>query len=491
MSAAVSRRSPPPVAISGAIGRYEVLVEIASGGMATVHLARLVGPVSFSRTVAVKRLHRHLAGRPHVVTAFLEEARVAGCIRHANVAAILDIVQTPGETFLVMEYVHGESAARLFELARKRREPVPVPVACATVAGMLRGLDATHKATGDGGKSLGIVHCDVSPQNVMVGADGVARIIDFGIATTPDRRAPGREGRPRGKVSYSAPEVVRGEVPTPAADIYSAGVVLWEALTGERLFSAQNEANALERVLFGAIKGPKAVAANVPDALDAIVLKALSRDPAARFASAAEMARAIEGTCLMADASEVGEWVERLAGPVLAERAGRIAGAGDASGDLLAFGPPAPATDTPADQAKGSPLLQRVLLGAATITAIVGLGSVVLARRDVSSSKRSAATAVASALAPQDSPPAAQASAHAAQATTEAPPTVSVAAGPADQAPPPAVPARRGNTAGAPARAAPAREVAPGRPAAAPPSRCSPPWTVDGNGIKQYRLECL
>src|SRR5262245_51026591 len=169
------------------IGRYALHGELASGGMATVHLGRLLGPVGFSRTVAIKRLHAQYAQDPEFVSMFLDEARLAARIRHPNVVPTLDVVATSGELFLVMEYVPGESLSRLARAARDRMERMPPRIVSAIMSGVLHGLHAAHEAKSERGEPLGIVHRDVSPQNVLVGTDGVARVLDFGVAKAAGR----------------------------------------------------------------------------------------------------------------------------------------------------------------------------------------------------------------------------------------------------------------------------------------------------------------
>ena len=188
------------------VGRYALYAEIAAGGMATVHFGRLLGPVGFSRTVAIKRLHPQFAKDPEFVSMFLDEARLAARIRHPNVVPTLDVVATDGELFLVMDYVPGESIARLSRVLRERQETLPIRILSATIAGVLHGLHATHEAKDERGHPLGIVHRDVSPQNVLVGTDGVPRVLDFGVAKAAGRVQTTREGQIKGKLSYMPPE---------------------------------------------------------------------------------------------------------------------------------------------------------------------------------------------------------------------------------------------------------------------------------------------
>src|SRR4051794_29784074 len=188
------------------VGRYALYGEIASGGMATVHFGRLLGPVGFSRTVAVKRLHAHLAKDPEFVSMFLDEARLAARVRHPNVVPTLDVVAAQGELFLVMEYVQGESFARLLHVTKSNGQRIPRDIVCAVLASVLHGLHAAHEAKSERGEALGIVHRDVSPQNILVGVDGIARVLDFGIAKAAGRAQVTREGQVRGKMAYIAPE---------------------------------------------------------------------------------------------------------------------------------------------------------------------------------------------------------------------------------------------------------------------------------------------
>src|SRR6185369_14610263 len=212
------------------------------GGMATVHLVRLLGPVGFSRTVAIKRLHAQFASDPEFVSMFLDEARLAARIRHPNVVPTLDVVTTGGELFLVMEYVPGESAARLARALRERQQTIPLRVLSGIITGVLHGLHAAHEAKDEQGAPLSIVHRDVSPQNVLVGTDGVARVLDFGVAKAAGRIHQTREGSVKGKLPYMPPEQMRGGEISRKTDVYAAAVVLWECLTGEWLFDGPNDA---------------------------------------------------------------------------------------------------------------------------------------------------------------------------------------------------------------------------------------------------------
>jgi ABC-type multidrug transport system ATPase subunit len=305
---------------TGERGRYAIHDEIASGGMASVHLGKMQGPFGFSSTVAIKRLHATLARDPEFVAMFLDEARLASRVRHPNVVPVLDVYAEEGELSLVMEYVDGESLARLWKLTHERSAPIPVPIAVAIAASVLHGLHAAHEACDEQGAPLGLVHRDVSPQNVIVGSDGVARVIDFGIAKAESRSNVSREGQLKGKLPYMAPEQIQRGVVNRRTDVYGASVLLWELLAGERLFDGEAEGMILGRILDDEVPAPSTLRAGVPAELDAITLRGLARDQEQRFESARALALELEKVVRPATTVEVGEWVESLAGPALEER---------------------------------------------------------------------------------------------------------------------------------------------------------------------------
>jgi eukaryotic-like serine/threonine-protein kinase len=303
------------------LDRYLLHQPIASGGMAAVYLASVRGARGFARTVAIKRLHPQFAADPEFSSMLLDEARLAAVIRHPNVVPTLDVAQSDGELFMVMEYVAGESLARLLLEARGRSLSAPRSVGVAIVVDALSGLHAAHRARTEDGVDLEIVHRDVSPQNILVGKDGIARLVDFGIARAAVRAQATREGQLKGKLRYMAPEQLRGKRDvTLRVDVYAAGVVLWEVLTGEKLFDGESEAEVFGNVLEGIVP-PPSTRADLPGELDRVVLRALARDPEARFATALEMAEALATALPPASRQEVGAWVEELVGDVLARRA--------------------------------------------------------------------------------------------------------------------------------------------------------------------------
>jgi serine/threonine protein kinase len=310
----------PPLAV----GRYLLYGPLASGGMATVHLGRLIGPGGFSRMVAIKRLHQHFATNPEFVSGLLDEARLSARIWHPNVVPTLDIVAKDEHLLLVMEYVQGESLARLIEEAHKRKESVPLRVAIGIVAAALHGLHAAHEACGENGQPLHIVHRDMSPQNIIVGVDGVPRVLDFGVAKAVGRLQHTETGQLKGKLSYMAPEQFRSQPVDRRTDVFAGAIVLWELLTSRRLFAAENEASTLQNLLHGSIDAPSQHAPELPTGLDEIVMRGLSRDPNARYGTAREMALALEQLVQPATGSQIGSWVMGLAEGPLAHRARRV-----------------------------------------------------------------------------------------------------------------------------------------------------------------------
>jgi serine/threonine protein kinase len=328
------------------LGRYTLHGKIASGGMATVHFGRLEGEGGFSRIVAIKRMASHLAEDPDFKAMFLDEARLASRIRHPNVISTIDVGSSEEGLFLVMEYVTGESLASLLRAVAACGGSIPTPIALRVLVDTLFGLHAAHTATDEAGRPLHIVHRDVSPQNILVATDGLARVLDFGIAKAAGSLHTTREGQLKGKFRYMSPEQVSDKKVTARSDVYSASVVLWEALTAKPLFGASNDAAIVARVLEGVISPPSKLSPAIPNALDAIVLKGLARDPELRFPTALAMADALEalGSPAPATARQVGLWVEEVAADVLRRRREQTASIDAAGGSILTA--PAPSSSS-------------------------------------------------------------------------------------------------------------------------------------------------
>ena len=276
------------------LDRYELIGELATGGMATVYLARLGGVGGFQRFVAIKRLHPHLADEEEFVQMFLDEARLAAGIHHPHVVPILEVGTNDNGYYLVMEYIEGDTLARIVARSMSAGEMVPRPILVRVLLDSLSGLHAAHELTDDQGQLLGLVHRDVSPQNLLVGVDGSARITDFGVARASARLSNTGTGRLKGKLAYMAPEQTRGDDLDRRTDVFAMGVILWEVLAGQRLFKAGTEAETLSRIIIQPI--PRVTQANpdVPALFEEVTSKALDRDPDKRFRTAAEMADALE-----------------------------------------------------------------------------------------------------------------------------------------------------------------------------------------------------
>lgn len=308
------------------VGRYALFDQFAAGGMATVHLGRLDGAGGFSRVVAIKRLLPHLVQNDDFTQMLLKEARLAARVRNPNVVPTVDVVASKGDVLLVLEYVHGESLSTLCRIqARERREHVPLDIAVGIMLGVLQGLDAVHEATDEQGRPLGLVHRDVSPPNVIVGSDGLTRVLDFGIAKALEHIEDSNPNRVKGKSGYMSPEQIRGERLTQRSDVFSAGIILWELLATRRLFTAEADTDRMQKILDGGYPTPGNHRPNMPAALDEVAMRALALDPEQRFASAHDFAVALEQAAPGASSRKIAEWVNDLAAEGLASRARMVA----------------------------------------------------------------------------------------------------------------------------------------------------------------------
>jgi len=274
-----------------AIGRYEVLGRLATGGMAEVLLARLVGPSGFERPVVIKRILPHLADSREFRDMFLDEARLVARIRHPNVVQVHELGETGGELYLVMEYLEGENLAGLARRAIVRGAPIPYGASAFIMAEACAALHAAHELTSSDGHRLGLVHRDISPQNVFVLYDGSVRVIDFGIAKAADRSARTSAGQLKGKFQYMSPEQCLGKPLDRRSDVFSLGIVLFELSTGKRLFKRDNELLTFKAICEQQIVRPRTLVDGYPKRLEEVALKALARYPRDRFQTAGEMRR--------------------------------------------------------------------------------------------------------------------------------------------------------------------------------------------------------
>jgi serine/threonine-protein kinase len=295
--------TPPPEAPFAApddvtttqVGRYELLLKLAVGGMGSVYVGRQRGAAGFERLVAVKQMHSHIAQTPEMLGAFLDEARIASLVHHPNVVRVQDVYEAEGECLLVMDYVDGVALSGLLWSMRRRSERLPPRVSLRVMIDALLGLHAAHELRNLGGTPMHVVHRDVSPHNVLLGADdGIARVTDFGVARAAERSTQTRTGQIKGKLRYMAPEQAsEGEVDR-RADVFSAGVVLWELLAGRRFFQGENDAKLLLAITGANYPDLATIRPDLPAPLAALVTRALSRNPDERWPSALAFAQALE-----------------------------------------------------------------------------------------------------------------------------------------------------------------------------------------------------
>lgn len=306
------------------VGRCEMFDEIAHGEMATIHLGRMLGAGGFTRTVAIKRLHPQFALDQDFATRLRDEAHILARIRHPNVVPTLDVVDEEGNVFLIMEYVEGLNLTALLKAAEEAGERLPPPVAMRIAFGVLHGLSAAHEATSEKGEPLKLVHRNVTPSNIMVGADGFPRLLDFGTARALGRLSTSRTGQTKRQPGYMAPEQVRSKPLDQRADVFAVSAVIWEMLTGKKLFGSPNPVELIKQITEDPIIAPSSVVPELPRKWDRIVLRGLERDPTRRWRSAVAMADAIEAIGGLAVQREVGDLVRRLGAERLAVLAAKL-----------------------------------------------------------------------------------------------------------------------------------------------------------------------
>ncbi len=518
--------------------RYELLGELASGGMATVYLARMRRPMGFSRLVAIKCMHPQFAKDPSFVSMFMDEARLTARLRHPNIVPTLDIVADDGHLLLVMEYVEGASLAHLLRAARTANVRIPVPIACAIVHDLLLGLHEAHQAKDDDdGAPLSIIHRDVSPQNVLVGLDGLSRVLDFGVAKARQNTHHSNDNEIKGKIPYMPPEQLFGESIDHKVDVYAAGVTLWEALVCERLFEGPSETALVRKISEEPIASPRSKVAEIPAELDAIVMRALAREATDRFDSALSMAQALAGVVQLPTRTEVSAWVRQFITPreipsgnklpasavsdsattKLPSRPSRVEAAPTTT--ILAILEKASMLRPSAKRPKPAPLpsrsrfATRLAIGVAAVAmAVAGVAVARSAKNDAPAAVVAHVTttsneqALGTTLAATHRDPAPSLAAH---VDSEEAPAVTPA--PAPQPAPARVTSTRSATARAstpkiqqptlaiaaqPAaahvdNAAPGPQPAPVAVADTKSKDCRIPFTIDENGQKHYKVECL
>ncbi|MDB5221243.1 MAG: Serine/threonine protein kinase PrkC, regulator of stationary phase, partial [Myxococcaceae bacterium] len=275
------------------LGGYRILARLRAGAMGVLYLARREGTAEFSRTVAIKVIHEHLAQNARFCRMFIDEAKLSARIDHPNVVRVEEFGKADGRYYLVMEYVHGVSLAQAIGVLRASSR-ISIEQAVAIAVGVAGGLHGAHQATDESGTPLGIVHRDVSPHNVLVSYTGAVRVIDFGIAKAREVGGQTRTGSLRGKLAYMPPEQARSaRTVDRRADLYGLGLILWELLTLRRVFDADTELAIFNQIRNPNILPPSALAPGVPKALDDVVMRALAQDPNARHQTGLELQRAL------------------------------------------------------------------------------------------------------------------------------------------------------------------------------------------------------
>lgn len=306
------------------IDRYDVLLPIASGGMATVYLARTRGVGGFEREVALKVMHAHLREEPEFERDLVEEAKLAVRIQHPNVVRVQDVGDDPHGVFLVMDYVEGDSLAGLLRRVHDRDETIPERIGLRILYDALLGLHAAHELKAKDGSLVGLVHRDFSPQNILVGLDGVGKLTDFGVAKASTRLSHTATGLVKGKIHYMSPEQARTDPIDRRCDVWAAGVMAWEILAKRRLYKERNEASILLQLITEPPPRLRTVAPKVPQALENVVAHALTTDVSVRCPTAEALARGLEeGTHAyggLASHAEVSAFVRALAGGNLGTR---------------------------------------------------------------------------------------------------------------------------------------------------------------------------
>ncbi len=278
-------------------GRYQLLKKIASGGMGQVLLAKK-GQDDFEKLVVLKRILPHLVEDEEFFTMFRDEAKITMRLDHPNIARIHEFGVEAGVHYIEMEYVAGEDVRRIEKRAAAVGKGIPIGVILKIIADAAAGLDFAHKARDARGVPLGLVHRDVSPQNVLIGFDGSVKLIDFGVAKAAGRAQHTATGILKGKFPYMSPEQAQGEELDCRSDVFALGIVLWEQLTGRRLFKGENDLATQRLVRACQVPAPSSVEPSVPAGLDPITLKALAKDPAERYQDAAELRNALEDFAL-------------------------------------------------------------------------------------------------------------------------------------------------------------------------------------------------
>ncbi len=275
-------------------GKYELLAHLATGGMAEIYLARMGGTDGFSKLVVVKRLLANMASDHEFIQMFLDEARINARLSHSNIVQVLELGEVDNQYFIAMEYVSGLSVAQVGKLATQRLGEVPQGVACGIVAQACAGLHHAHEQKLPDGTEMGIIHRDVSPQNLLLTYEGFVKVVDFGIAKAEGRATQTRAGMVKGKFAYMSPEQCVGQPLDRRTDIFALGIILFELCTSRRLFRRASTFETYEAIIKCEVPDPRSVNPNVSEKIAAVILKALAKNREDRYATAEAMQEALE-----------------------------------------------------------------------------------------------------------------------------------------------------------------------------------------------------
>ncbi len=320
--------------IPNRLGRYRLVERIAAGGMAELYRAKLVGASGFERTVAVKCIRPEYARDEQFVWMFIDEAKIAVQLSHPHIAQVFELGREGDVYFIAQEFVHGKDLRAIWKAERRRGGRIPLPITIYLIRSVCEALHYAHRAVSVDGERLGVVHRDISPQNILLSYEGEVKVVDFGLARAKGRLTRTAAGVVKGKLAYLAPEQAHGGSMDHRVDLFALGIVCWELITGERLFRRDSDVETIRAVREGEVPALRRFVPDVPVALERIVSRALQRDPKDRFQDAAEMLEAFEA---------------------LAVSAGWMVGRREAADYLRALLPPPPRRSEPSLRAPGAP----------------------------------------------------------------------------------------------------------------------------------------
>ncbi len=337
------------------LGKYQVIRRLGRGGMAEVYLAKAAGPMGFEKTLVVKRIHPHLMEEQPFIEMFLSEARLAAQLNHANVVQIFDFGEEDGSYFIAMEYIDGPSLYTLIKRAYAEGTPFPFPLCAKILSFACEGLAYAHELADPAtGKPLGLIHRDISPDNILLSRNGGVKVVDFGIAKVADQGHRTQTGIVKGKVAYMSPEHLKGQPLDPRADVFALGVVLYKLVTGQHPFEGESDVTLIQSILKDPMVEVSERRQDVPEELERIVEKALAKERDQRYRSCRELQADLDRFLLKCGEpvgpAQIAEWVKKFTPPDLAS--------GSAQAPMVA--PPADAGSTevwtPMKQASPSPL---------------------------------------------------------------------------------------------------------------------------------------